>query len=470
MSVRTMDDVTCLGCGCACDDIRVVVENDRIIDAENACPLGRAWFGDGLVPTNVRAEQAPVFAGVARDLVSESRGSPRATESPAPIASPLGMTDVSLEEALDAAASLLIDSARPLVYLTPALSCEAQREAAAVADLLHARLDTVTSSTALPVVIAAQERGFASATFGEIRNGADVVVFWAIDVARRYPRFASRYAPNPVGLHLPAGRGDRHVVAVDVGAAVSTVADANRRVSIGPADELAVLLMLQALVREPTATTPPTTPNAGDPAWVVAREIAALVLSGRYVALVFDAEPDDRVERSAQRFDALFGLSHALNQRTRCAAIAMRAGGNRSGADAVLTAATGYPIGIDFGRGYPRYDPFADSLREHDVALVVGDASQAPQPTLDVLNRARAIVIGPFATATPLGAEAAVAIDTGVAGIHVTGTGYRADDVPLPLRAPLGGRPSTAEVVRSLALRLHAMRSRSIRRERVFAR
>ena len=82
-----------------------------------------------------------------------------------------------------------------------------------------------------------------------------------------------------------------------------------------------------------------------------------MLLSGRYVALVYDAEPDERPARSPQRFDALGALGRALNERTRCAAIALRAGGNRSGADSVLTSHTGYPMAVDFARGYPRYGP-----------------------------------------------------------------------------------------------------------------
>src|SRR2546426_8596644 len=53
-SGRTVAHVTCLGCGCTCDDIAVVVERDRIASLENACPLGQAWFGDGTVPEESR--------------------------------------------------------------------------------------------------------------------------------------------------------------------------------------------------------------------------------------------------------------------------------------------------------------------------------------------------------------------------------------------------------------------------------
>jgi hypothetical protein len=61
--------------------------------------------------------------------------------------------------------------------------------------------------------------------------------------------------------------------------------------------------------------------------------------------------------------------------------------------------------------------------------LVVGDASQIPRSAGAVRN-------GPLAIIGPRGqhAPAAVAIDTGIAGIHVNGTALRMDDVALRLR------------------------------------
>jgi hypothetical protein len=55
-----------------------------------------------------------------------------------------------------------------------------------------------------------------------------------------------------------------------------------------------------------------------------------------------------------------------------------------------------------------------------------------------------------------------VAIDTGVAGIHEAGIGYRMDDLPLPLQAPLPGPRSAEAVVRDLMGRL-ASASRAAR-------
>ena len=181
-----------------------------------------------------------------------------------------------------------------------------------------------------------------------------------------------------------------------------------------------------------------------------------MLLSGRYVALVYDAEPDERTARSPQRFDALGALGRALNERTRCAAIALRAGGNRSGADSVLTSHTGYPMAVDFARGYPRYSPHDDlaaAARDgirRDVALVVGNAAALPSGISTALSRVNTVTIGPRASESPLG-DRPITIDTGVDGIHTGGTAFRTDDVPLPLRAVMTGFPSAVDTVRSIA-------------------
>jgi formylmethanofuran dehydrogenase subunit B len=416
----TTENVVCLGCGCACDDIETVVRDGRIAEARNACALGVRWFGDGQTPARSRIDGR----------------------------------DASVEQALTEATRLLSSASRPLVYLAPDISCETQREGTAIADMLRARLDSVTSSTALSFVLSGQERGYASATLGEIRNRADVIVFWAVDLDQRYPRFASRYAPEPAGAHVSAGRRSRTVVAVDVGGA-TTLADANQRVTLEPADESATLVALQALARSPNAGSVAYAGVTGT-AWDTARHLAPVLLSAHYLAVVYDAEPDERAARSPQRFDALTTVAQALNESTRCAAIALRAGGNRSGADSVLTTQTGYPMAVDFARGAPRYAPYdgpgstGSSRSETDVALVIGDATLLPPAVAGALATVRTIAIGPHASDAPLG-KLAVAVDTGTDGIHADGTALRTDDVALPLRVVLAGAPSAAATVRALA-------------------
>ena len=150
--------------------------------------------------------------------------------------------------ALAAVATKLHDADRALVYLAADLSCETHRAAIAVADLLGAALDSVTSTTAAPGVLAAQRRGRTTATLGEIRNRADAVLFWGTDPATRYPRFTTRYVPDPEGLFVPAGRRGRTVIAADI-AADHGPADADTRVAFAADEEVAALSLVRAGLR-----------------------------------------------------------------------------------------------------------------------------------------------------------------------------------------------------------------------------
>lgn len=339
---------TCLGCGLACDDIAVTVREGRIVEAVNACELGERWFGDGQVPTLARIRDG----------------------------------GVTVPTALAEATLVLKTAKRPLVYLGAELSTNAQREACALADVLGARLDTVTPGE---LVLAVQERGRCGATLGELRHRADIVVFWGLDPDHAYPRLRSR--------HLPEREG-RQYISVDLSA------------------EAAALTRAAVLGH---GTTP----------------LAERLLKGKYVAIVVDGE------QRPDHIEALLALTEALNGPTRAALIILRGGGNRIGAESVLTWQTGYPKSIDFGRGVPRYCPYEP--HDADAVLVVGSWQSVRQtPT---------IAIGPRASEGP----AVIAVDTGIAGIHEGGTAVRTDDIPVPLHPPLPGTvPETAATVRAL--------------------
>ncbi len=405
---QVVEHVTCLGCGCACDDIAPLVRQNRIVEARNACPLGRAWFGDGTVPQEAR----------------------------------VGAHTVSLEAALTHAATILTQARRPLVYLAAELSCETQRAAVGIADRLRAVLDSATSEIAA-AVLAAQRRGRAAATLGELRQRADLVVFWGVDPAERYPRYTSRYAVGPGGLQTPS----RTVVAVDVGDHRGP-GDAEARVIISADVEVDALGVMRAIAR---GHAPPEVP-----ALRPAIELAHRMMQARYVALVHDAEPDG-TPADPDRAEGLIALAQALNGPTRCALSTLRAGGNRSGADAVVTWQTGFPCAVDFSRGYPSYRPHDGAAalvarREIDAMLLIGSPGSVPEPVARGLASVPTVAIGPYASAAVF--EPAVAVDTGVAGIHEGGMAFRMDDVPLPLRPSVAGPPAAAVVVRDLATRL----------------
>ncbi len=399
------EHAVCLGCGCACDDISIAVEGGRITAATNTCPLGVTWYGDGILPARSMAKGRALQPDAAIRRVAE-----------------------------------LLGAGPAMVYLAPELTTEAQREAIALADRIGARLDSVTSDTAAAGILAGQRRGRATSTLGEIRNRADLLVFWAIDPAARYPRFLSRYALNPSGTNVPAART---VVAVDIGGARGPE-EASARLGLAPADEAAALGIMRATLagRDIPGLSP---------ALKAAADLARQMSRARYVALVHDAEPGDGPADS-QRAEGLVGLAQALNGPTRCALASLRAGGNRSGADAAMTWQTGFPFAVDFGPGFPRYrpeEPASIALGDIASVLVVGAVHRLPAAVLAALGGRRVGVIGPRASEAPFPTD--VAIDTGVAGIHEAGIAYRMDEVPLPVPALLPGPPPTRTILRAVA-------------------
>jgi formylmethanofuran dehydrogenase subunit B len=394
----TVGPCVCLGCGCACDDIAVAVEGDRIVAAERACRIGREWFGNGVVPARSR----------------------------------IGSSEVSAAAAAARAAELL-RAAPALVYLAPGLATEAQRTAIAVADLAGARVDSVTSDTSASSILAGQRRGRATATLAEVRHRADLLVFWAVDPAERYPRYRERYT-NPGAA----------VIAVDVGSSRGPP-DAARRVTIPVGAEAAALGFMRAVLagRVPADAAGPMS------------EAAALVehlTTARYVVIVHDAEPSPASD--PQRAEGLVALAQALNVPTRCALSSLRAGGNRPGADSALTWQTGFPFGVDFSLGAPHYrpdEPASALLAGTRSVLLAGEAAALPDPVLRALGGRVVAVVGPRASEA---AFAEVAIDTGVPGIHDGGTAYRLDEVPLPLTPSLSHPQSAAAALDLVAAAL----------------
>src|SRR5256885_13327395 len=102
-------------------------------------------------------------------------------------------------------------------------------------------------------------------------------------------------------------------------------------------------------------------------------ELARRMTGARYVVIVADGEPG-LTPADPARAEALVTLAQALNGPTRCALSTLRGGGNRSGADAVLTWQTGFPFAVDFARGYPSYQPQAGAA----TLLGGGDVDAAP--------------------------------------------------------------------------------------------
>ncbi len=429
-NIRTVEHATCTFCGCVCDDMDLTVDLDakRITKAKNACTLGRAWFAEHTI---------------------EDR--------------PFALIDgkaATTEEGVEAAAQILVAARLPIIYGLSDTTCEAQRQAVAICDLMHGNIDTTTSVCHGPSGIAFQGVGESTATLGEIKNRADLVIYWGGNPAESHPRHFTRYAVTPKGRYVPNGRKDRYVVLVDVRRTPSAPV-ADLFIQIKPGHDFELLWALRAFVKGRKVD-----PNLAERTGVSLATMEDLVKrmkSCRYGVLFFGM---GLTMTRGRHFNsgAVLALATDLNEFTHFVAKPVRGHGNVTGADNVVSWQTGYPFGVNFSRGYPRFNPgeytTVDLLArgEADAAMIIASdpASNFPRPAIEHMKRIPVIALDTKPTDTTQLAK--VAFTTSTYGINTSGTVYRMDDVPITLRPAFESPyPSDEEVLIAIKNRVREL-------------
>jgi formylmethanofuran dehydrogenase subunit B len=348
---------------------------------------------------------------------------------------------VRLDEALDAAAAILGQARAPLVYGLGQTSCEAERRAVALAEAIGAAVDPAGGGGG--AVLAHQAIGSSTATFGEIRDRAELVVAWRADPAVTNPRLLGR-------LRLDrAARGSRALVVLDA-QRTATAEQADAFIELDAAQDFEALWALRALV----GGAPLDRDRIEELPLEGLDDVAERLLGARHVALIHGALD----ELGAL---ALFSLARDLSRDRHAVTLGLRRDGNGRGAEDVLAWQTGFPAAVSFARGYPRANPgelSAAALLERgevDAALVVAaDPLEHLRPAAaERLRELPTVVIDARTTATSEAAR--VAFATAADGIELAGTIHRMDGVPVPLRAPLAGeRPGVEDVLAAIGGRL----------------
>ena len=427
-----VDDATCTFCGCVCDDIELKVQGKRIVEAKRACALGTAWF------LHHRIEDRPAC---------------RVDGQPA-----------SVTDGIERAARILVDARYPLIYGLSDTTCESQRVAVSIGDWIGGTVDTTTSVCHGPSGMAFQHVGESTCTLGEVRNRADLVIFWGSNPAESHPRHFTRYSLMPKGMFVPNGRKDRTCVLVDVRKTKSAKA-ADIFIQIKPRRDFEALWALRALAQGIELEARQVEGETGVPlaTW---QDLIDRMKRAKYGVIFFGMGLTMTRGRHANS-EALLALTRDLNKFTRFVANPNRGHGNVAGADNVVTWRTGYPFGVNMARGYPRFNPgeytAADLLarREADAALIVASDPMAnfSQPAREHLASIPYIALDP--QETPTTRKAAVAFTVATYGIHVAGTVYRMDDVPIPLRPALASPyPSDFDILRGIEHRVKELKQR----------
>ncbi|AEH60518.1 formylmethanofuran dehydrogenase subunit B [Methanosalsum zhilinae DSM 4017] len=172
----------CPGCSLLCDDIEIKVEDNRITQVNTACIKG--------------------VSRIKKDSDSICR---------------VDGKEESVDKAINRAAHILKNSTNPLIFGLGNSTNEAQIKAIEMAKKTGAILDDTSSFCQGPILKAIFEDRIKTCTLDDVRNHADVIVYWGADPANSHPRHNSKFAYYPRGKERQRGWDvDRKAIAVDV--------------------------------------------------------------------------------------------------------------------------------------------------------------------------------------------------------------------------------------------------------------
>jgi formylmethanofuran dehydrogenase subunit B len=423
--------VTCVACGCLCDDLVVSRKGETLVEVGNGCEIAQGWF----------LTDQPDHAGFP---VAEIDGQP-----------------ATMAEAANRTAALLAGARAPVILGLSGSTNETVAAALQLADAIGALVDPTGSSQALARSLALARVGRVSATLGEVKNRADVVVFWGADPVRMHPRHWERYSVMPSGRFVPSGRAGRTVVVVDDHRS-ATAEQADHFLEIDRKHEFEILWTLRALVKGVEIDGDRVRTTAGVDIERL-RRLAGVFKAARYGAM-FHVPPQksQALTESSAIVEAVHGLVRELNRHSRFVILGMGETGNPTGAEAVMTWQTGFPTGVDLSAGFPASLPGVSSASERlrraeiDVLLVVGSSGLTPADHAP--GRQQRIMIAPPEAPGARVNATAVRCHAATPGLDESGTVMRSDGVALPLRAVRRASfPTAREWLESINREFHAL-------------
>ncbi len=430
-------NIICPVCGASCDDIQVELRGGEI-QTKNACKMGNAKFQEIVSPHRIREPQI------------KEKGSFRSA---------------SWRDAVSRAAEILAGAKRPLIFMGSETSCEAMEVGLHLAEFLGAVADSNSTVCHGPTAMGIQEAGRVGATAGQSKSRSDLAIYWGSNPLESMPRHMSRYSVYPRGYWTRRGRFDRFVITVDPRKSI-TAENSDLHIQLNPNTDYELLSALLTLLhgKKPHPSVETVTGVSISQMEEMLERMLGCNFGSIYVGLGIASSFGKH--RNAE---AAFNLVKELNNRTKFVIGALRGHCNVAGFNQVASYLYGYPFGLDFARGYPRYNPgeftAVDVLREHDVdAALIVSADLVSHFPADCARYLAEIPVACIDIAPcPTTMISQVVLPGVIDAMECDGTFYRLDDVPVYFqpftRSPFSFTESNEDTMKQIFQRVNEMKS-----------
>nr|QNO46431.1 periplasmic nitrate reductase [Methanosarcinales archaeon ANME-2c ERB4] len=398
-------NIICPVCGGSCDDIQVEL-GDGEITVKNACKMGNAKF------------QEVVSTHRLRDPMIKENGE---------------LNKVDWKDAITKAAEILTEADRPLLFLGSETSCEAQEIGLHIGEYLGAAVDSNATICHGPTVMGIQEAGCVGSTAGQTKNRANLSIYWGCNALESMPRHQSRYGIFPRGYWTKRGRFDRTVICVDP-RKTPTAKAADLHVQLNPNSDYELFNALQTILngKEPHPAVAETT---GVPVSVM-KEMVEMMKACNFGAIYVGLGVGSSYGKH-RNVEAALNLTKELNNHTKFSLGALRGHCNVAGFNQIASYLYGYPFGLDFARGYPRFNPgeytTVDVLRERDVdaafVMCADLVCHIPADPASYLCEIPLVCLDIAPCPTTIASD--VVLPGVIDAMECSGTFYRLDNVPV---------------------------------------
>ena len=398
-------NIVCPVCGASCDDIQVELEGQGLT-VRNACKMGNAKFQEVVSPHRIREPLVRADGDLRR---------------------------ASWDEAIEMTARILANSERPLLFMGSETSTEAMEVGIHMAEFLGGITDSNSTVCHGPTTMGIQEAGRVGATAGQSKSRADLTVYWGSNPLESMPRHMSRYAVYPRGYWTQRGRFDRTVICVDPRRSI-TAENADLHIQLNPNTDYELLSALLTLLhgKRPHQTAEDVTGVSISEMEKMLDMMKSCNFGAIYVGLGIASSYGKH--RNAEM---AFNLVKELNSHTKFVIGALRGHCNVAGFNQIASYLYGFPFGLDFARGYPRYNPgeytAVDVLRDRDVdaafILSADLVSHFPAACSEYLAQIPVACIDIAPCPTTMISD--VVLPGVIDAMECDGTFYRLDDVPI---------------------------------------
>ena len=312
-------EVACPFCGIICDDLVIQSDDEHVKVVSNGCPKAVAEFEKPI------QKKSPAIKG----------------------------KSVALEQALIEAHRILKQSSTPL-FAGLGTDAEGIRQMMHLAEISGAVMDHMHGNALARNTMVIQDLGWITTTMTEIRNRADLIIF-AGTHAQKYSRFYERVIWNKKS-QFNLKQNDRQIVYIGEGL--------NSRAGISPTGKRPTVIKCKnEAINEIMSTMHSMISGASVDVTEVAgvkvktlKDLSEKMKTAKYGVFIW-APGELTMPHAELTIQSMTELAKYLTRITRFAGFSLGGNDGATTANNICTWQSGYPLRVNFNKGFPDYDP-----------------------------------------------------------------------------------------------------------------